>query len=103
VLLRNVLERRRELAVLRAVGYTRRHLAVMIVAENLFLLISGLVTGALCAALAIAPAFLARGSKPTIFSMALLLVTVLATGTAVSVLAAGVALHSPLLPALRKE
>jgi len=103
VLLRNVLERRRELAVLRAVGYTCRHLAVMIVAENLFLLISGLVTGALCAALAIGPAFLTRGSKPTISSMALLLVTVLATGTAVSVLATGVALHSPLLPALRKE
>jgi putative ABC transport system permease protein len=103
VLLRNVLERRRELAVLRAVGYTHRHLAVMIVAENLFLLISGLVTGALCAALAIGPAFLTRGSKPTISSMALLLVTVLATGTAVSVLATGVALHSPLLPALRKE
>jgi putative ABC transport system permease protein len=103
VLLRNVLERRRELALLRAVGYRRMHLGVMIVAENLFLLVCGLVTGTLCALLAIAPAFLARANRFPIFSMLLLLITVLTTGMAVSIFAAGVALHSPLLPALRKE
>ena len=42
VLMRNVLERRRELALLRAVGYRPRHLAVMVLAENLFLLVVGL-------------------------------------------------------------
>lgn len=103
VLLRNVLERRRELALLRAVGYTRMHLALMIVAENLFLLVCGLVTGTFCALLAIAPAFLARANRLPIFSMALLLITVLTTGMIVSLSATGAALCSPLLPALRKE
>ena len=103
VLLRNVLERRRELALLRAVGYTPTHLAVMIVTENLFLLVCGLVTGTLCALLAIAPAFLARANRLPILSMALLLITVLTTGMIVSLLAIGAALRSPLLPALRKE
>src|ERR1035437_944448 len=52
VLMRNVLERRRELALLRAVGYRPRHLAVMVLAENLFLLVVGLSTGAGGAAVA---------------------------------------------------
>ena len=39
---RNVLERRRELALLRAVGYDRRHVTLMIGAETLFLLLAGL-------------------------------------------------------------
>ena len=34
VLLRNVLERRRELALMRAVGYNARHLSLMVLAEN---------------------------------------------------------------------
>jgi hypothetical protein len=75
----------------------------MIVAENLWLLVSGLATGMFCAVLAIAPAFLARGSRPPVLSMALLLVTVLTTGIAVSILATRAALRSPLLPALRRE
>ena len=45
VLLRNVLERRRELALMRAVGYNARHLSLMVLAENAFLLFAGLVTG----------------------------------------------------------
>ena len=38
---RNVLERRRELALLRAVGYNARHVSLMIVAETALLLASG--------------------------------------------------------------
>ena len=45
VLLRNVLERRRELAVLRAVGYTPRHLATIVASENAFLLLRGTAIG----------------------------------------------------------
>ena len=42
VLLRNVLERRGEMALLRAVGYRRQTLAMMLVAEHLLLMVSGL-------------------------------------------------------------
>ncbi|MDA1184535.1 MAG: FtsX-like permease family protein, partial [Acidobacteria bacterium] len=55
VLLRNALERRRELALLGAIGYQRRHFLLMAVSENTLLLAAGLAAGALCAALAIAP------------------------------------------------
>ena len=56
VLLRNVLERRRELALLGAVGFRRGHVLTMVVAENVLLLGCGLLAGAVCAGLAIAPA-----------------------------------------------
>lgn len=103
VLLRNVLERRRELALLRAVGYNARHFAVMVVAENALLLVCGLLTGLVCALLAIAPAFYARGGHLPTASLALLLSAVVLTGLAASLAATAAALRSPLLPALRAE
>ena len=103
VLLRNVLERRRELALLRAVGYNSSHFTLMVVAENLLLLISGLVTGTVCALLAIAPVFFARGGKLPHVSLGLLLLAVLVSGLTASLVATWAALRSPLLPALRAE
>ncbi|HEV7902507.1 MAG TPA: ABC transporter permease [Pyrinomonadaceae bacterium] len=103
VLLRNVLERRRELALLRAVGYNARHFALMVVAENALLLVCGLLTGVMCALLAIAPAFYARGGHLPTASLALLLSAVVLTGLAASLAATVAALRSPLLPALRAE
>jgi len=103
VLLRNVLERRRELALLRAVGYTRWHLTLMILAENALLLFSGLATGILCALLAIAPALWARGGGLRGPSLGGLLLAVLLAGLVTSILATRAALRSPLLEALRSE
>jgi ABC-type lipoprotein release transport system permease subunit len=103
VLLRNVLERRRELALLRAVGYNARHLALMVVAENALLLFCGLLTGLVCALLAIAPAFYARGGRLPTASLALLLAAVAVTGLAASLVATTSVLRAPLLPALRAE
>ena len=61
VMFRNVLERRRELALLRAVGYDGRHVRLMILAETIFLLLAGLVAGVVCALIAVVPAWLAHG------------------------------------------
>ena len=103
VLLRNVLERRRELALLRAVGYDRSHFAVMVLAENAFLLLCGLMTGAACAALAIAPVIFSRGGQPPTATLGLLLLAVLVSGLLASLAATIAALRSPLLAALRAE
>ncbi len=56
MLLRNVLERRRELALLRAVGFRGGILSAIIVAENMMLMILGLAAGTLCEFAAILPA-----------------------------------------------
>jgi len=103
VLLRNVLERRRELALLRAVGYNSSHFALMIIAENAFLLFCGLATGTLCALLAVAPVIFGRGGRLPNVSLGLLLLLVLISGLTASLVATLAALRSPLIPALRAE
>jgi ABC-type lipoprotein release transport system permease subunit len=103
VLLRNVLERRRELALLRAIGYNRSHLRIMVLAENLLLLVFGLATGTACALLAISPTLLSRGGRLPGAALGLLLMAVLAAGLIASLVATRAALRSPLLQALRSE
>jgi ABC-type antimicrobial peptide transport system permease subunit len=103
VLLRNVLERRRELALLRVVGYNSSHFALMVIAENALLLCCGLLTGAVCALLAIAPVFFTRHAQLPSVALGLLLLGVLISGLTASVVATWAALRSPLLPALRAE
>jgi putative ABC transport system permease protein len=103
VLLRNVLERRREMALLRAVGYNSKHFTLMVITENAFLVCCGLMTGMLSALLAIAPAFFSRRGHFSTLSLGLLMLMVLVTGLIASVAATIAALRSPLLPALRAE
>ena len=103
VLLRNVLERRRELALMRAVGYNAGHLSLMVLAENAFLLFAGLAIGAGCAVVAIAPAWLERGGGVPLLSLGGLLFVVITTGLAASLAATVAAVRSPLLGALRAE
>lgn len=103
VLWRNVLERRRELAVLKALGYERQHFFGMVIAENLVLLTGGLGVGTAAALLAIAPAFLDRGGRMPIASLSALLGAVLAAGLFASIAATIAAQRSPTLPALRAE
>lgn len=103
IVLRNVLERRRELALLRAVGYRPSHLAAMVLTENLLLLMLGLATGTVCALLAIVPAVSLRGGQLPVASLSLLLAAVLATGIGASLAATRAALRTPLLAALRSE
>jgi putative ABC transport system permease protein len=103
VLARNVLERRRELALLRAVGYRRINLAVVILSENALLLVGGLAIGAFCALVAIAPAIASRGGHVAVLSVLGWLVIILMAGLLASVLSAVLTIRIPLLPALRSD
>jgi ABC-type antimicrobial peptide transport system permease subunit len=103
VLARNVLERRRELALLSAVGYRRSNLAAMILAENALILIGGLAIGATCALIAIIPAIASRGGHVAALSMASWLGIILVTGLAAVSAATLVMVRQPLLASLRSE
>ena len=103
VLLRNVLEQRRQLALLCAIGYRRRDLSLMVVAENAVLLAGGLATGTLTALLAILPVLLSRGGHVSILSSTLLLPAVLVTGLAASLVAVAAVVRLPMLDTLRAE
>ncbi len=103
VLLRNILERRKELALMRTVGYRSSHLSLTVLAENLLLLCCGLGVGASCALVAVAPALLMRPGSFAPASTGLMLLLVLAAGLLASLAAVAVAVRSPLIPALRAE
>ena len=103
VMFRNVLERRRELALLRAVGYDTRRMTLMIVAEAAFLLGAGMVAGDGCAAIAIAPAWLGRGGALPGAGLMLLLAAVVVAGILSSAIATRAALGGRMLEALRAE
>jgi ABC-type antimicrobial peptide transport system permease subunit len=104
VMLRNVLERRRELAMLGALGFRRHHFILMSAAETVLLLASGLGAGALCAAVAVAPTVAERGGRLPISSAGLLVVfAVFFTGLLSSLAATRLVSRAPLLQSLRTE
>lgn len=103
VMFRNVLERRRELGLLRAVGYDRRRVTQMILAEAMLLLGAGLGAGALSAALAVSPAWLGRGGARPGGTLLILLGGVAVAGVLSSAVAARAALRGDVLKALRAE
>jgi ABC-type lipoprotein release transport system permease subunit len=103
VMFRNVLERRRELALLRAVGFDARNVSRMILAESAFLLGAGLVAGALCAVIAIAPAWLGRGGTMPGSGLLFLFAAVIVSGVLSSLVATRAALGGRMLDALRSE
>jgi ABC-type antimicrobial peptide transport system permease subunit len=103
VMFRNVLERRRELGLLRAVGYDRRRMTTMIVAESMFLLGAGLLAGVGCAAIAIAPAWLGRGGSLPGPGLVVLLAAVAVAGILSSAIATRAAIRGRMLDALRAE
>jgi len=103
VLVRNVWERRKPLALLRAVGYRRSDLAFIIISENAMLMIAGLACGTISAIVAAAPALQARGVAFPVGMVLLLLATVLIVGLLSSLVAVAAAFRAPLLGALRSE
>ena len=103
VLLRNVLERRREMALLRATGYQRSHLVRAVVAESACLLGAGLAIGLVCALVAIGPAYAERGEGLPIGATLGLLAAVAASGLVSTLLATRAVASTELLPSLKHE
>jgi ABC-type lipoprotein release transport system permease subunit len=103
VLARNVLERRRELGLLQAVGFTPSHLRTIVLSESMLLVATGVVLGTVTAVIAVLPALLERTSVVPIGGLTLLLAAVTLTGLGASVVAARLASASSVVAALKGE
>lgn len=103
ILLRNVFERRSELALLLAVGFRKPALRWLILSEHAGLLLLGLLLGVLAAVLAVLPSLLAPGREVPLVQLCLTLGAVLFCGLIWTLIAAARALRAPLLQALRNE
>ena len=104
VLLRNVIERRGELAILRAFGFRRSTLSLMLLAENGFLLAVSILIGSLSAIVAVAPQIVSpAGAHVPWTSLAITLMTVFLVGIGASAASVYFALRTRLLPVLKAE
>jgi ABC-type antimicrobial peptide transport system permease subunit len=103
VVLRNVLERRGELAVLLAAGFRPRALRWLILSEHAALECLGLLVGMVAALAAVLPALLSLAAPVSYLSLAATLGLVFVSGLLWAWAAARLALRGDLLPALRNE
>jgi len=103
VLLRGILERRAELALLRALGYRKPALGRLLFLENGFLLLFGLGIGTLAAVLAVLPNLIGGEAAVPWLKLLAMLGGVLAAGLICAFGALTLSLRTPVLEALRRE
>jgi ABC-type antimicrobial peptide transport system permease subunit len=103
VLARNVLERRKEMGLLSAIGYSPSNIRGMVLSEGMAMVIGGLAIGTVCAAIAILPALRDRAQALPLGSLALLLIVVTATGAVASFIAINLTTRTPVVRAIKSE
>lgn len=103
VQLRSVAQRRGELALLRASGFSTTRITTLVLRENLVLLGSGLAAGALAAMVALAPQTWQHDTRPPWIPAAGLVSLILLVGLVVGWIATRGMLRAPLIQSLRSE
>ena len=103
VVLRNVLDRRGELAMLQAVGFNKSILKRMVFYEHGGLLIGGLACGIIAALVAVSPALKSPGTHVPYFSLMLTIIAIAVSGLVWIRIATAFALSGKMLEALRNE
>lgn len=103
VQLRNIVERRRELALMQAVGYSRNRITLMLTIETTIILGLGLLLGILAAAIALVPFVLETGPQIAVLTPLLSLMVVLVVGFVAAAFAAQRATKQNVLSGLRSE
>ncbi len=103
VQLRSVLERRGELALMRASGFRRSRLVWMVLWENAVLLLGGLVVGCIAAAVALVPQWGPHAAGVPWRTLVALLGSIAIVGLVAGWLATRSALRAPIVPALRGD
>jgi ABC-type antimicrobial peptide transport system permease subunit len=103
VMVRNVLDRRKELALLGALGMRRSGLAWLVLVETAVLLICGLAIGTVAALVAMLPHLASTGADVPWGSLALILAIVFFIGLLAALFASIEAARTRILEALRSE
>ena len=103
VVLRNLLERRREIALLRAVGFQNKALLRLFLLEYGFLLGTGVAIGGVASAIAMLPTVASAGSSVSLGTQGLILAGIALMGTACIVLAVRIGVGRDNFDALRAE
>jgi putative ABC transport system permease protein len=103
VVLRNILERRGELAMLQAVGFCKGAIKRIVFYEHWVLLLGGLACGVIAALVAVGPALKSPRNEVPYLSLSLTIAAIAASGAIWIWLAGVFALRGKMLDALRNE
>jgi len=103
VQLRNVLERRKELGLLRAIGFPKTRIGRIVLFEHGMLLGLGLLLGVVSALLTVVPHMLVGGAQVPVRDLMALMLLIVVVGIATGFWALRATLRVPLLPALRGD
>jgi hypothetical protein len=103
VVLLNVLERRGELAMMRAVGFGKEALGKMIIYEHASLMLAGLLLGTVAAIIAVWPVLAASGNDVPYMSLLMTLIAITASGFLWIWAGTAVSLSGSVLDGLRSE
>jgi ABC-type antimicrobial peptide transport system permease subunit len=102
-MLRNVIERRAELALLRAVGFQPSAIRRLVLFENAILLACGLAVGTASALLAMLPHLLSTGADVPWLSGTGLLAGIFGVGLFAATSATAEAVRTPIVASLRGD
>lgn len=80
VLMRNVWERKRELAVLQAIGISQQQIIKMLFLENMYLLLIGLFSGVTAASVGILPSLFSEAFEMPVWDLFVLILGILVSG-----------------------
>jgi len=103
VVIRNILERRGELALLKALGYDLKSLYTLLLSEHFMLLIIAIMCGVIAALIAVLPALLSPGAEIPYLTILIILFIVTISVGIWTIAATALATRGNLLPALRNE
>ena len=101
VQLRSVMERRKELGLMQAIGFTRNQLAGMILIENAWLLLLGMVIGIVAALVTTLPHYFFGNASVPWLALLGMFTFIAATGLVTSWLASRSIFNTPLIESLR--
>jgi ABC-type antimicrobial peptide transport system permease subunit len=100
--LRSALERQGELAVMRAIGFSRYRLGSSVMIEAVYLLLLGIGCGLLCSAIAIAPNVLAGQVLPPVAQPLLAILGIVIVGLVAGAVTVARVVRMPLIQSLRQ-
>ena len=103
VMMRNVIERRAEIALLRSLGFRWFRIVWLVLAENTLLLFWGILTGSAAALIAMLPHLLSTGADIPWIELAVTLGAVLIIGTLAAVFPIYTSLRIPIREVLTTE
>ena len=103
VQLRNVLERRSELALMRSTGFPRQRLATMVMLEHSILLLGGLAAGIFASLVTVLPHWFSGGAAIPGSRLVIDLLIILVVGLLAGLAAVAATLRAPMISALRGD